>query len=228
MWRRGPFNPTMPVPSHQGGVEAHLHSPRRGSGLDSNTSSSSGYASVMPGMSNIQTSSFLGTMPNTQAFLQRGGMGEISSTSSNYTNPQNHLGSGSTSYIDWASSSNNFGSVGQSQNLETGKSNHNGSTKRRVHRDTSKVSGTDTSMSGYNRLSSGNASQYITDLQHLNFAFPGTSGSGDADTSTATLKVATNTPTTLAGQSFVDELLAESNNHGTPGHNSSDLFSHSN
>ncbi|KAI4601499.1 hypothetical protein KJ359_011628 [Pestalotiopsis sp. 9143b] len=60
MWRRGPLNPTMPVPTEFpiDGCDSHIHSPRRRAGQ------------VSQNLRNKTSISFLGTMPNTEAFLQ--------------------------------------------------------------------------------------------------------------------------------------------------------------
>ncbi|KAH6657508.1 hypothetical protein BKA67DRAFT_655772 [Truncatella angustata] len=60
MWRRGPFNPTMQVPIEHptDGSDSHVHSPRRRSAPSPEYQTKNASAS------------FLGSMPNTQAFLQ--------------------------------------------------------------------------------------------------------------------------------------------------------------
>ncbi|ETS87913.1 hypothetical protein PFICI_01741 [Pestalotiopsis fici W106-1] len=85
MWRRGPMNPTMPVPTEfsADGCDSHVHSPRRRSTQVSHASRNN--ASI----------SFLGSMPNTQAFLQN----------PPYGGRPNAGDPTSLSDIDWASGS---------------------------------------------------------------------------------------------------------------------------
>ncbi|CAJ2500878.1 Uu.00g037310.m01.CDS01 [Anthostomella pinea] len=215
MWRRGPFNPTMPVPTqpHEDGPDAHLHSPRRRASLMKAASTSSGFGSGSLGMSQTNTNSFLGSMPNTQAVLQRGG----NASSSGYTDPFGQQKSDTTAYLDWT---NNFGPVGYTQAGEASKSGFNTASGRKTteHR---KISSSDASMLEYNFGTSSNAHR-IADLQSMNFS----GALEDPDISTLAPKAPANTPTAMVESSFIDELGIDVNRIGTSGNTppSDDFF----
>ncbi|KAK7739246.1 hypothetical protein SLS62_011272 [Diatrype stigma] len=206
MWRRGPFNPSMPVPTQhpEEGAEAHLHSPRRPPTYNKTTISSSGQSSGIPGLSSVtnNASTLLSSMPNTQALLQRG----WSSSASVYNDPFNQQGSDDPlAFMDW---SNAAGPVGYNPNAsDTATPSYNPAQASKSTRDR-RMTNSDISMSDFN-LSNSNNPQMISDA--LNFAGgsleePGTSTQGP--------KVPTNTPTT---SSFLDDLGIDINRVGTPG-----------
>ncbi|KAI1638446.1 hypothetical protein F4809DRAFT_253633 [Biscogniauxia mediterranea] len=198
MWRRGPFNPTMPVPTqqHEDGPDAHLHSPRRRTTLMRSTSSS--------GMTQANTNQILVSMPNTQALLQRSGNG----SGSGYTDLFNQQKSDVNAYIDWT---NNFGPVGYSQTTESGHPTYNPAESRKPT-GISRVSNSDSSMPDY-ILGTTTGSHHVPEFQH-NFQ----SGNiEDPDTRIHGPKVPTNTPTALADANFVDDFGIDVNKIGTPG-----------
>ncbi|KAI0008832.1 hypothetical protein F4779DRAFT_585435 [Xylariaceae sp. FL0662B] len=207
MWRRSPFNPTVPVPSehHEDGPESHLHSPRRRASLMKSTSSSSRYGSGPPGLAQSNTNNFLGSMPNTQAFLQRSGIG----SSSGYVDQLGNQTSDPTAYLDWA---NNFGPVGYTQTIDTGKSSYNPASSRKITSAT-KASHTDTSILDFG-LANSNDDQSMSTSQLMSFSGASVE---EADFSTQGSKAPTNTPTTLGGTNFVDELGIDINKISTPG-----------
>lgn len=145
-------------------------------------------------------------MPNTQALLQRGGVG----SSSGWTDPFSSQKSDPTACFDWA---NNFGPVGYNQPADSGKRSYNPASNRKAT-SVSKVSRSDTSMPDYGLGSANNNTQGMSDHQFLNLA---ASSLTDADTSTHDLKAPTNTPTTMVGSNFMDDLGIDVNKIGTPG-----------
>ncbi|KAF3062820.1 NADH dehydrogenase (ubiquinone)-like protein [Daldinia childiae] len=213
MWRRTPFNPTMPVPSqrHEDGPDAHLHSPRRRTtSYMKGTSNSSGYNPGPPGLIQANTNGLLSSMPNTQALLQRNETGSGSGSGSSWADPFSTQKSEATACFDWANS--NFGPIGFNQTTDSGKSNCNHTSTRRTT-GMSKASRSDMSMLDYG-LNNSNTTQGISDHQFLNLS---TSNLGDADTATNNPKVPSNTPTTLAGTNFIDELNIDVSKIDTPG-----------
>ncbi|KAI2619315.1 hypothetical protein GGR54DRAFT_604308 [Hypoxylon sp. NC1633] len=218
MWRRGPFNPTMPVPAqqHEDGPDAHLHSPRRRSSYMRGTSRSSGSTGGPSGFSQANTNNLLGSMPNTQALLQRGGTGSSSAWADAFGTQK----SDSTACFDWT---NNFGPVGYSQVDESMKSNWHTAPHRRAT-GTSKMSQSDASMADYGLSNSSNAPG-ICDHQFLNLS---TSSLADADNSVNDPKAPTNTPTTLVGPDFIDDLGIDLDKAGHPGNDSMNDFFNSN
>ncbi|KAI0385966.1 hypothetical protein F5Y04DRAFT_245145 [Hypomontagnella monticulosa] len=209
MWRRTPLNPTLPVSSqqHEDGPDAHLHSPRRRtSSYTKGTSGSSTYNSCPPGLAQTGSHNLLGSMPNTQALLQRG----TPASNTSWADPFSTQKSDATACFDWAS--NNFGTVGYSQVTNNGKSNYNPSSSRRVT-SISKMSHSDASMADYCSGTSSNI-QGMTDHQFLNLS---TSNLVDPDAGAHDPKVPTNTPTTLAGPAFTDDLDLDISKIGTPG-----------
>ncbi|KAI1338668.1 hypothetical protein F5Y15DRAFT_424935 [Xylariaceae sp. FL0016] len=194
MWRRGPFNPTMPVPAqqHEDGAEAHLHSPRRrAASMLKATSNSHRFGSS--GATQTNTSSFLGSMPNTQALLQRDGNG----SGSGYTDPFDLQKSDSTAYPDWVV---NFGSVNNCQTGEMGKTSYNPATRRQPT--ANRISSSDSSMPDYGINNIGNLQQ-MPEFQDVNFSGPGHQGS---DNIILAPKVPANTPSTVAEPNFVQDL----------------------
>ncbi|KAI1383516.1 uncharacterized protein F4822DRAFT_440557 [Hypoxylon trugodes] len=206
MWRRTPFNPTMPVPSrhHEDGADAHLHSPRRRStSYMKGISGSSMYNTCPPGLTNANPNHLLGSMPNTQALLQRGGAGP----SSTWADPFNTQKSEGTAFA-WTSG--DFGPVGCGV-VNSGKSSYNPAANRSVT-GTSKISQSDTSMPDYGLGDLHNA-QSISDHQFLNMP---TSHIENADMATHDPKAPTNTPTTMVGSNFIDDLNIDMGRIDTP------------
>ncbi|KAJ8119234.1 hypothetical protein ONZ43_g3777 [Nemania bipapillata] len=204
MWRRGPFNPTMPTPSHQheDGPEAHLHSPRRHSSFAKSTTGASGYHPATVNASQMNANNFIGNMPNTQSLLQRG----INGSQVGYIDPFNPSKADMPSYFDW---SNTFGVVGNTQVADVGKGK---AASRRVNTH-SKISASDTSMPDYSSSNSTGA-QLMTDFQPMGFVV---AHIDEPDTKNLGPKVPANTPTTMAETSFVDELGLDISKLGTPG-----------
>ncbi|KAI1372685.1 hypothetical protein F4677DRAFT_431824 [Hypoxylon crocopeplum] len=219
MWRRSPFNPSMPVQSqhHEDDPDAHLHSPRRRSSYMKGTSSSSRYNSVPPGPAQASSNALLGSMPNTQALLQRNG-----GTSSAWADPFSTQKSEATACFDWTN--NNFGPMGYGQAADGGKSSYNPAFNRHGT-GTSKISHSDASMPDYGLVHSGNNNQSISDHQFLNLS---TAGLVEADGGTNDPKAPTNTPTTMVGPSFMDDLGIDMSKTGTPGNASMNDFFNSN
>lgn len=187
MWRRGPFNPTMPVPTeHPGnGAEAHIHSPRRRSDLGGGLSSGFG--------SQAQANSFLSSMPNTQSFLQRSAVASTSSsaTAASYADLFNTTRS-ETSSGGWAPA----GSVPVGYNAHLPSSHGKGS------RDHGKSASSNVSMPDF-----GPDTVVDDPLQNLGDIYR--CRHGDQNLNLASLQVPANTHAALAGQHFVDELLTE-------------------
>ncbi|XXG94922.1 hypothetical protein Hte_001181 [Hypoxylon texense] len=207
MWRRS-ANPTMPVPSqhHEDGADAHLHSPRR------RTSHMKGNSNLLvynnsgpPGLTQTNPSNLLGSMPNTQAMLQRSG----ARSSSGWVDPFGSQKSEATACFDWA---NNFGSVGYTQAAESGKSNYNSVPNRKTIA-ASRMSRSDASMPDFS-LSNPSNVQSISDHQFLNLS---ASSLTDADAGSHDPKAPTNTPTAMVGSNFIDELDIDVGRIGTPG-----------
>ncbi|TGJ87149.1 hypothetical protein E0Z10_g1630 [Xylaria hypoxylon] len=203
MWRRGPFNPTMPVPSqqHEDGPEAHLHSPRRRSSFVKSTVGSSAYNSASANTSQMNANSFIANMPNSQSLLQRG----INGAQVGYMDPFNANKADITAF-EWP---NAFGVVGHSQTADMGKSKPSG---RRTNTH-SKLTASDTSMPDYSS-SNCTGAQLMTDFQPMNFMV---SNVDDPDTSNIALKAPANTPTALVDANFVDDLGLDLDKMGTPG-----------
>ncbi|KAJ8125301.1 hypothetical protein O1611_g8339 [Lasiodiplodia mahajangana] len=204
MWRRGPFNPTMPSSSqqHEDGPEAHLHSPRRRSSFAKSAASSSGYNLASATASQMNASNFVGSMPNTQSLLQRG----INGPQVGYIDPFNPSKTDMASYFDW---SNTLGVVGNAQAADMGK----GKTASRRANTHSKMSASDTSMPDYTSSNSTGA-QLMTDFQPMSFVV---SHIDEPDTGNLAPKVPANTPTPLVDGGFVDDLGIDINKLGTPG-----------
>lgn len=218
MWRRGPFNPTMPVPSqqHEDGPEAHLHSPRRRTNYMKTTSSSSAYNPGPPGLA--PTNNLLSSMPTTQAVLQRSG----GRSSSAWVDPFTTQKSEAAACYEWTN--NNFGPVGYNLAADNGKSSHSIASNRKATTSTSKVSHSDVSMPDYG-LGTSNSTHNIPDHQFLNIS---ASILGEVDSSTNDLKAPTNTPTTMAGTNFMDDLNLDMSKTSTPGNASMNDFFNSN
>ncbi|GAP91511.1 putative NADH dehydrogenase -like protein [Rosellinia necatrix] len=204
MWRRGPFNPTMPVPSqqHEDGPEAHLHSPRRRSSFAKSTPGSSTFNTASANASQINADNFIGNMANPQSLLQRG----INGPQLGYVDPFNPDKVDISSCFEWPGST--FGFTGNPQTVDTGKGK---STNRRANTH-SKVSASDISMPDYSSSNSAGA-QLMTDFQPMGFV----TSLDEPDTSQLAPKVPVNSPTTLVDPRFVDDLGIDINKMGTPG-----------
>ncbi|KAF2964610.1 hypothetical protein GQX73_g8966 [Xylaria multiplex] len=202
MWRRGPFNPTMPVSSqqHEDGPEAHLHSPRRRSSFVKSTVGSSAYNSASANTSQMNANNFIGNMPTAQSLLQRG----VNGTTVGYIDPFNP--NKADLLFEWP---NAFGVVGHSQTTDIGKGKPS-SRRANTH---SKLSASDTSMPDYNSSNSAGA-QLMTEFQPMNFMVANVD---DPDTSHLAPKAPANTPTALVEASFVDDLGIDLDKMGTPG-----------
>ncbi|KAI1208945.1 uncharacterized protein F4807DRAFT_104609 [Annulohypoxylon truncatum] len=214
MWRRTPFNPTMPVPArhHEDGPDAHLHSPRRrATSYMKNSSCSSTYNTCPPGFTQ---ENLLGSMPNTEALLQRNGAG----ASSNWADPFSSQKSETTACFDW--SNTNFGPIGYNQSTDSNKSSYNSVASRRA-RGAIKGSRSDISMSDYGLGDPSNTTQGLADNQFIHLS---ATHLGDIDSSAHDPKAPTNTPTTMAGSNFIDDLNLEASKIGTPGSTSMNEF----
>ncbi|KAI8628010.1 hypothetical protein F5Y19DRAFT_486329 [Xylariaceae sp. FL1651] len=203
MWRRGPFNPTMPVPSqqHEDGPEAHVHSPRRRSDLMKATIGSSRYGSTSASTPQLCVNSFIGGMPNAQSLLQNG----LNGSQIGYMDPFNQK-TDATSFFEWPGT---FGTVGNCQMVDAGK----GKSSSRKITSHNKMSASDTSMPDYSSASS-NSAHVLADFQPLSFVVANVE---DTDTNNLAPKAPANTPTALIEASFVDDLGIGINKVGTPG-----------
>lgn len=199
----------MPVPAqhHEDGPDAHLHSPRRRTSYVKGTSHLSGYSSGPPGLTHANTTSMLGSMPNTQAVLQRSGARSVSA----WADPFSSQKSDTTACFDWA---NNFSPMGYTQAAESGKPSYNSVPNRRTTA-ANRLSRSDASMPDYTSLSNSSNTQAVSDHQFLNDL--STSSLTDADIGTHDPKAPANTPTAMVGPNFVDELDIDVSNIGTPG-----------
>ncbi|KAI0898577.1 hypothetical protein F4806DRAFT_494237 [Annulohypoxylon nitens] len=214
MWRRTPFNPTMPVPArhHEDGAEAHLHSPRRRTtSYLKNSSSSSSYNNTCP--PGFTQENLLSSMSNAETLLQRNGTGANSA----WADPFSSQKSEATTGFDW--SNVNFGPIGYNQATDSNKSSYNSAASRKA-RGASKVSRSDVSMSDYGLGGSSNT-QSLTDNQFISLS---ATQLGDIDASTHDPKVPTNTPTTIAESNFINDLNLDMNKIGTPGSTSMNEF----
>ncbi|KAI1451706.1 hypothetical protein F4805DRAFT_75115 [Annulohypoxylon moriforme] len=217
MWRRTPFNPTMPVPAkhHEDGAEAHLHSPRRRTtSFLKNSSSSSAYNTCPPGFTQENV---LGSMPNTEALLQRNRADSGTGASSAWPDPFSSQKSETTACFDW--SNTNFGPIGYNQATDSNKSSYNSVASRRA-KGPSKVSRSDVSMSDYG-LGNFVRTQDLSDNQFINLS---ATHLGDIEANAHDPKVPTNTPTTTGGSTFVDDLNLDMNKIDTPGSTSINEF----
>ncbi|RYP44522.1 hypothetical protein DL768_009017 [Monosporascus sp. mg162] len=207
MWRRGPFNSSMPVPTHhpKEGAEVHLHSPRRQSSYNKTTAtSSSGHSSGIPGLTSVNSSSstILSSMPNTQALPQRGWSGSGTS----YNDPFSHQNSDPLSFLDWP---NNSAPIGCNQSAaDQGSSSYNPATTRKHPSSRRIMTNSDISMPDFG-LVDPNTLQSVP--EPLNFAG---NSLDDPDIRAQGPAVPTNTPTTMG---FVDDLGIDVNKMGTPG-----------
>lgn len=205
MWRRGPFNPSMPVPTQhpKEGAEAHLHSPRRQPSYNKATPNSSGHSSGIPGLSSVNSnvSTLLSSMPNTQALLQRG----WSNAASVQNDPFNQEDFDPLAFLDW---DNTNGPVGYTPNtVDTAKSTYNpASTRKSVGN--RRIINSDISMPDF---SLGNSNNQTVVPSALNFT---SNGLEEPRTTTQGPKVPTNTPTTTG---LLEELGIDVNRVGTPG-----------
>ncbi|KAI1176177.1 hypothetical protein F4777DRAFT_280513 [Nemania sp. FL0916] len=205
MWRRSPFNPTVPNSSqhHEDGPQSHLHSPRRRSSLTKSAIGSYGYNPANINVYQMSTDNFIGNTPNTQSLLQHG----MNETQVAYVDPfeQNKADMPMSSIFDWSKS---FGMAGHSQATDMKDKPLN----RRPHAH-SKISASDISMPDYSSTHSGGA-HGMPDYPTMNFSAP---NAHDPDTGTLAPKVPTNTPTALADASFAHEFGFGINKMGTPG-----------
>ncbi|KAI0154915.1 hypothetical protein GGR57DRAFT_502104 [Xylariaceae sp. FL1272] len=205
MWRRGPYNPTMPVPAqqHEDGPEAHIHSPRRRS-ISMKASSASGPLSANLVPSQMNPNSFLGNMPNTQGLLQRSTDGSTVGCMDPFDQPK----ADSSTFFDWAA---NFGPAGCPNPVDTSKGKI---VSRKMHGG-NRVSASDTSMPDYSSGCSEGANIMMTDFQPMNFTLANVE---DADISNNNLapKAPTNTPTALTAINFSDDFGIGINKVGTP------------
>ncbi|KAK5630112.1 hypothetical protein RRF57_005827 [Xylaria bambusicola] len=214
MWRRGPFNPTMPVPSHQhdDGPEAHIHSPRRRStSFIKGTASSNGLNSAFANSSQMNASTFVGNVPNTQGLVQRG----LNGQQVGYVDPFNANKADLSTFFNWP---DNLGGVEHTQAADMGKSK---SSNRRANTN-SKISTSDTSMPDYTSSNSTGAPP-MNDFQPMNFAIANVD---DHDNSNIAPKAPANTPTALLDPGFVSDLGIDIDKMGTPGNTppSTDFF----
>ncbi|KAI0391139.1 hypothetical protein F5Y17DRAFT_468457 [Xylariaceae sp. FL0594] len=206
MWRRGPFNPTMPVPTqqHEDGADAHTHSPRK-RGKSSGLSLGSNATTVSA--SQMNATNFFDTMPNVQNVLNRGVTNGLQAV---YTDPFNPNKADMSSYFDWPSS---VGTIGQSQVLDSGKMKLPDRTKVASH---DKVSSSDTSMPDY-CSSNSNSNHLPTDFRH-NMMVRNAETSEDGPGS----KAPTNTSSTLVEPTFMAGFGIGLHKTGTP----DDMSSH--
>ncbi|KAI1329204.1 hypothetical protein F5Y16DRAFT_367005 [Xylariaceae sp. FL0255] len=212
MWRRGPFNPTMPVPTkqHEDGAEAHIHSPRRrSSAAIMATAGSSGYGQL--GMAHLNATNLVGVESSGQDFVQKSGEGAKTS----FLDPFNQNKGDVSSFFDWQGT---FGTAGATQDDPT-------KGRTAVRRTGQGKSSSDTPMPDYTSSSS-HGGQRMSEFEPMNLFV----GHDDNDMNNLAPKAPTNTPTTFAPSSFVDDFGMGINKVGTPGNTppSIEFFSHSN
>ena len=189
MWRRGPYNPTMPVPTHhpEDGADSHLHSPRRSS--NARTASTRTLSQGQP-MSGVvpSGSGFIDSMPITTSFLQHNGAASSSRDVDTIARTDFM-----TAY-DWANTSlpPGFGT----QQAGEGDSTSYKPTARRSN----KVSNSDTSMPDFGGSDTSLLGNHMQGpSQALTFSEPSIE---DHDLVSQGLKVPTNTPTTIFDNSL--------------------------
>lgn len=204
MWRRGPFNPTVPSRQHEDGAEAHLHSPRRNSSFLKDTVASSNYTSTGANTSQMNVENFTGNMVNTESIPQRG-MNGANGAQFGYIDPFNP-NKVDTSCFDWPGT---FGIVGHPQPVVGTVKGKSSSRRANIH---SKISTSDISMPDYSSNSTG--VPLMTDFQPMSFSMPNLD---DPDAGSLAPKVPANTPTALIDARFVDEFGIDINKLGTPG-----------
>ncbi|KAI1437652.1 hypothetical protein GGR50DRAFT_52416 [Xylaria sp. CBS 124048] len=201
MWRRGPFNPTMPTQSqqHEDGPEAHIHSPRRRSSFMKSTTGSVGYILANANASQLNADICPGNTANAQNHVQRG----INGPQIGFMDSLNSTKPDVSCLSDWP---NNFSVMGYSQAGDMGMGKPLG---RRANTH-SKISASDTSMPDYISVNSGGA-QLMTDFQPLGFP----PNIEDHDSSNLAPNAPANTPTALVDTSFVDDLGIDMNKVGS-------------
>ncbi|KAH8675274.1 hypothetical protein BX600DRAFT_167939 [Xylariales sp. PMI_506] len=201
MWRRGPYNPSMSIPTEHSndGAEAHTHSPHRRSNFP-NTSftPSSSYSSGSIG------NTFLKTMPNTQAFLQRESTSSTVSPINLDPFPHGLSGVDGISQMDWAATS--------LDPLSYVPGFFNPSTESKGVREARKTSSSNISMPDYSDERSGNFKQM--DILHEIGCHD--SMTEDAERASNFLQVPTNTPTARACPGQVGNLVSRPHDCGSP------------
>ncbi|KAI1810495.1 hypothetical protein GGS20DRAFT_594327 [Poronia punctata] len=200
MWRRGPFNPTMPVPSqqHDDGPDAHIHSPRK---RGKPTSGSLGGHLPAPNAPQMNPSSFLGSMASSQDHLQRGPGGMYVG----YADPFN-VNKTEASLYGWPG---NAGIIGQTHVADMGKaklSDRKGASR-------SKISSSDTSMPDYSSANS-HGNHLMSEFRPLNFM---TENEVDPGTSGLAQHPATDNQGALMEPSFMADFGMAMNKPATPG-----------
>ncbi|KAK8088526.1 hypothetical protein PG997_003487 [Apiospora hydei] len=212
MWSRSPIqSQSMPVPTqhHKDGSEAHIHSPRRANEHGNSKSTSSSHEAYMPGWTAGQASSFLGSMPHTQSLLQRGSKGLFNSSINSMDAFYQPYAESSSHLSDWTFS--NFGSMGQSPNIQQPLLSSRQPGGQKASRSRRKLTSSDASMPDY-ISNPGSTSQHVAELQQT-----GSHGhnsnvnmvNGDPENALHHPKAPSNTPNSLTGQNLVGDLIAE-------------------
>ncbi|KAK8055737.1 hypothetical protein PG993_000964 [Apiospora rasikravindrae] len=212
MWSRSPIqSQSMPVQTqvHKDGSKAHVHSPRRGNEHGICKSASSSHEACMSGWTAAQASSFLGSMPHTQALLQRGPKGAFNSSINSldafyqpYSDSSSHLN-------DWTFP--NFGSMGQSPSIQQSLLGSQQSGGQKAFKSRRKLTSSDASMPDY-VSNPGSTSQHVAELQQTGSHAHNSNVNivnGDPENSLHHHKAPSNTPNSLTGQNLVGDMLAE-------------------
>ena len=188
MWRRGHFNPSMPVPTQHPteGAETHLHSPRRQPSSIRPSVNLSGHPIGVPGLAtgNTHTSTMLSPLPMTEAVAQKGWTGPASN---DFNDPFDLQDSDPLAYVDWG---NTTGPVGINHRAaEPGRTSKNSSTTRKSATNCRNTA-SDTSMPDF----IGMINTPTTISEAMNY-----SGANleDSETTSQGPQVPTNTPTTM-------------------------------
>ncbi|KAI5853282.1 hypothetical protein GGS23DRAFT_591221 [Durotheca rogersii] len=192
MWRRGPPNPMIPVPSqhHKDGYEAHLHSRRHRVSQARGMLRQSGYVSSCPGGKGVEVSSVLPPTPSTAEIPRHG---RVSAGSAGT------LGTQKVDSSAWFDFTGGSGTGGYGRVTKTGRDEYDFSSNHRAA-GTSKTRRAGASMPGFG-FSSLRTPNDVSDAQLV--GFPGTN-TGDASTSIHDPKVLVNTPTPSGEPCFID------------------------
>lgn len=219
MWQRNQStNSSLVVPPqlHEGGPQTHVHSPRRQDQLAVEPSPSFEYPAGTPSWTAAQTSSFLSSMPHTQAFIQAGLASEGSNTDTNYMDPWNGPQSESSHMppiSDWPVPQ--LGTAGYKQPVDPARTSYSASLGHNASRTDKKLTNSDSSMPGYSGTFGSSFNQMnlldqfdLQDTGHTN---------KDNDTVLNLFQVPNNTPTKWCAPTSGDNSAATTNELDGPG-----------